>query len=1833
MTDMKNLYRLVLAAVLLFAGTVTLTAYMKRSDTKTDDNGHYLVSLWKDVGKAMSADRPKTALSHLGTIISEAEAGHLPWDYFDAWQQYVDISSSVNWKLRDSLESGMSAALERFGEPVAVFCSEKYAGRYSASADEMLAYVSDNAQRLKAARNRGFYSYANCRVSGSYGSLPSFVTGVIADDYEYALWVMLCRFGGDDPEYGKVRSMLAEYLGESYPSGAYLDFHVLRGGMSGTGDEADYEQFCEDYEGKAISLLARQEILSGRFIGLCEAMSGRKNVPPVYAGMSLSEAFSALRSDCAAFEKLRDSFMAREKAIASSCTYVSGLEETLDSRDISVEYEKDTLKVILRNITEAELSMFPDNGRNIGKSQAAIWTSRVRNPRSSYYVPDTVEVRLPAADDGDYVIQCKAEGVERQCRYSQRSVSVAHRFTGDVCGVYVADFDSGRPLDDVRLAVYDKNVLIYEQNVSCREGFVPLGFDFGAFTRKQLSGLRFMCDYTDADGFRRMSEIVSFDSPSAHGTAEPASVAWTCSMYKDRSAFVPGDTVHFKGVVYASDAGGKGHLMPEGEDVTVVLTDSRGSEAGLITLPVGRYGSFAGQFRIPDGGRNGYYSLKVRYNGSCIPVSGASFRVDDFQLPTFSLEFDRQDMLLVPGCPVEVSGRLTSYTGHSLSKASVEYSVETYAGIVAEGPVDLSDDGRFSFVFTDMNAGNYAYYTVKVKVTDATGETLEFSEFLHVSADAELKVLLENEAEGSVEESREGLYYWRADRNVAILDGDVARCKVIIENSDGEEVAGLKVSYSVMAGGSVIGKGTVLSGESLVADLKGRPSGEYRIEAECPVSFVNAAGADSTVISRHELVILKLDEEDESMSSDVENVFRVADGKDISLVFGAGNGPVWAVVELWDSNLVLRHSEMVYMDGCSGLPGSLRTLKYAFLPEYTDKMLLSVFYFKDGNTYSYSRVYERKADMETMLPLEFTLFPDRTAPGAVCRIGLKTLPDTELLVAVSDKSVEDISPNIWNPLYSRPVPEPYVNISSVTGYVRCRQEYYPDSGMRPALKSNAVYSARTDADDGVMAFNGLPLEESSAASDVAGPAEGAGSPDWPVIRSDFRNTLAFEPFLVTDGEGSAEFSFGTSGKISTYYVYVLAHDRSLKSNVIRREMLVTRDVMVSVVPPQFLYSGDRYVLDASLGNSSSDDIDGVMSFVACDAGSADGDPVLAVSRPVSVQAGKTVRESFEMTVPENVSGIECRVSFSSSQGQMASDAVSVKIRVLPDSQRIEEAHSAVCLPGMDRDSLYNDLLGRFVNVSGYGAEYEEITLNDMLYRAVPSGINVDSRDAVSLADVLYMCGLCSGLREGAVVLKYSEDSDMDAESPVLQELKGCVNPDGGIAWFPGMKSSAPVTAAVLEVFSGLERRGLMRNACAVEGVSPENQTESGVRLIDGIIHGAVAYLDSLAVSADDLMSVGGISFSEYLHVRAGYPGIALNLPDDRKLVSGFRQRVRQCLDVKGREVLQGQILGKARRISVIMSLSDGRAENLARELGLGPAAVRKLMKNAGNELLSLMEYAADHPSGGMYFPNAVMPYRGLLDSELYAHSMICDLLSRYVAASGQSSAGMLHKAASIADGIRIWIMVQKENQSWISDPATVNAVASVVDGMASVGEIRVLALRQGIQRPFRDIKASGNGFRISRTYYVERNGGTEKSVLCEGDSLHVGDKVVAEYAVWSEENRSFVKISAPWNAALRPVDQLSGLRYGLLHSSSSSSVYRAFLPYGYREVKKDRITYYFDVYPEEHTVIREEFFVSRPGIYVSPVVEVESMYATRYRANSGFDGEMTVSGYGLIEKN
>ena len=86
-----------------------------------------------------------------------------------------------------------------------------------------------------------------------------------------------------------------------------------------------------------------------------------------------------------------------------------------------------------------------------------------------------------------------------------------------------------------------------------------------------------------------------------------------------------------------------------------------------------------------------------------------------------------------------------------------------------------------------------------------------------------------------------------------------------------------------------------------------------------------------------------------------------------------------------------------------------------------------------------------------------------------------------------------------------------------------------------------------------------------------------------------------------------------------------------------------------------------------------------------------------------------------------------------------------------------------------------------------------------------------------------------------------------------------------------------------------------------------------------------------------------------------------------------------------------------------------------------------MKKTLTRSIESLKEYAVEHPSGGMYYPNAVMPFRALLSSEAYAHSLLCDMLSRWNSMSEKTSGKPDARALEIADGIRLWLMIQKES--------------------------------------------------------------------------------------------------------------------------------------------------------------------------------------------------------------
>ncbi len=425
-----------------------------------------------------------------------------------------------------------------------------------------------------------------------------------------------------------------------------------------------------------------------------------------------------------------------------------------------------------------------------------------------------------------------------------------------------------------------------------------------------------------------------------------------------------------------------------------------------------------------------------------------------------------------------------------------------------------------------------------------------------------------------------------------------------------------------------------------------------------------------------------------------------------------------------------------------------------------------------------------------------------------------------------------------------------------------------------------------------------------------------------------------------------------------------------------------------------------------------------------------------------------------------------------------------------------------------------------------------------------------------------------------------------------------------------MNSSALITAVLLERFAKLRSRGF--------------QVPDLVR--------AVQFLDKTQFGTSFPVWRGWVSDQQYMYVRALYPEVPFTVKAvskaDKKRMSAFQKEAKAYLLPSGQDGrgLQGQILAKARRLLTLRSLagsSEGLALSGAWGVTLDPS---RLSQSRQADLASLVEYAVEHRDGGWYFPNAVLPWRGLLESEAYAHALLCNLLS----AEGREP---------LADGIRLWLMLQKETQQWEADPAFVDAITAILDGSQAVLDTRVLALSASFQASFHDIRSSGNGFTIDRTFYREvtqeqvydnttRPQNVQVSVREEiqpGDPVQVGDRILVEYRIWNAENRSFVKLDAAREAALRPVEQLSGpIGLGLVRPVRSGYSF-GFVPQGYRNVKAARTEYYFDSYPEETTTLCEEFFVTQSGAFTAPVVTIESLYAPHYRAVTASRGVLTVT--------
>ena len=1665
---------------------------------KVDEAGHSLTYLWKEYDKVKDHDLPQKKEKILWEIRNTAREKRLLWDYYDASVKYLNVAGDRNWKRKSALKDSLKTEFHDYGAPVLDFLFEHKLSY--AGLDRLFALVQSDAEQLKKSFNP--HLYKGC---SPFEDFDAVLGNSLKNDYEYALWTLMFDSIMRNETSERVYEALKESVGNKYPQAVVMEYRHIMSTLPTDVRKERLDSLARKYEGRAAGLLPVQKLLSIRLTEM--------------AGKAGSDDYKAFRNEVESYERERMSYKTGEDMlIAKDIREFGKLIETLDSEYAVLRVIDGKAVVAFRNMKD--LTMRIIKGRKI------LENLHVSNPCRSYYKYDTVYVDMPSLGDGDYVLDYLS-GKESAGRYtySRRTLSVASRKGLEGDAFYVADFKTGEPVREAEAVVSYGS--IEKSWPVIFDGFTPL--PAGALERHYGNSpekVKFVLK--DKNGYIRCTDWLRL---STTGQNDDAARKHAVVML-DRRVFKPGDLVRFKAVAYEYDR--KDAAVEKGMPVKVYLYRDKEALDSLF-LVTNDFGSVSGVFALNGGKRLGMYNIRVMSDSR--NIGSIYFRVDDIVLPSYDVTFEPAKGYSMPGDSIVVKGKLTSFSGHALSSARVYAEVSLGRGkVIMNERVYPAADGRFEVIFPTETAEPYETYNVKVRVVSSSGETLSFSTNRNVSFIYIVKMSVRSDGiDGAVFDEYHGTPVHLVKRQTA---------EILCRTSyyAGGDAEGIPLEYRLVRDNQIIKRGNVLSGGKVDVDFSTLDPGLYDFDVLTPEHI--GIGWDRE--SRKRIRILNIDGMNEIKAP---LSFVAITKEDQSVRLGSGTGKSWFVVEFLDASGRRLKNETVSLE-----KGEIREISCGSVADYKSDVILGVCCFRNGECYTYSHVWRYKAKAENDMNMSFLSFHDKTLPGQKYTFTLKGNPDSEMLVSVFDISTEKIQRNIWRPVFR-------TRERATTLYYRFREGM---NGERKYMLKALGYMTDEPVILGFEASNGSKIRGYDSKTDEVIPFQLTESKAnvRPVdIREDFAATLAFEPFLYPDKNGNVSFDVSISDKLSTFAVSVFSHDKSMYSSVLRKNMLVTMPVKVSVSEPRFLYHGDRYVMKVDVSNSISSCINGAVSLEVYDtADYKQSEPVADLERSVTIQPEGTSSVSFEVDVPD-VSFLGFKIVFAGHAGDAdVSDGMFVTVPVYPKTKKLSEAHSMLAMPEMNDAEIKARLRSRFVNLDPDGAEYSRTSIYDMLLAALPQPYKSEHKDAVSQSEAMYINLLAASIRK--------QDAQEEFEEAV-RNLLDCCNEDGGISWFPKGKSSLYVTALVLERYAALKDRGLLK---LNEG-------------LDKAIAAAVTYMDRSSLAED---MVWYMSPEKYMWIRSNFTDIPLD------------RSVRKPLAKTVLDNTSGVVINKVCRIRGIRNFLEAeRGMDLIRSWGL-KAGKARLMKIMAREIASLKEYAVKHPSGGIYYPNAVMPWRGFIESEAYVHSMICDLYRDL----GYND---------LADGIRLWLMLQKETQKWDRGIGFVNAVASVCDASEKVRNAAVAVLGKTDSVLLSDIRPGGNGAEVSVTYYKrvmsQEKGTFVRKRIKEGDILNVGDVIMAEYKVWSPENRNFMKLEAPRSAFMTPVVQLSS------HVRSYSC---------YREKKSDRTIYWMELMPEEGMIFNEEMYVTQEGEFSAPVMELESLLAPHYRANSGGRQPFTV---------
>ena len=930
------------------------------------------------------------------------------------------------------------------------------------------------------------------------------------------------------------------------------------------------------------------------------------------------------------------------------------------------------------------------------------------------------------------------------------------------------------------------------------------------------------------------------------------------SILTDLSVYRPGDTVKFAVVGWKQDK--LSNSLIKDTDIVVTLRDANYQVAGTDTLRLNVQGRVSGEMTIPQGRLLGNYQLTVKFPESKGQEAGVtSILVEEYKIPSFRVTLLQEETDTAQY--IKYKGKAQTYSGMAVTDAKVNVKIEYLPwrwGLPAANAsyretTVTNSSGEFSVELPLDNLKGTPFetgrYSISAEVTAPSGETV-------ISTPGYFYLGKANEIRPAIKDK-------------VCIKGDSLQLYIPVFDISGmPEIKEMKYKFTEVGNINNVIEGEFLS-PNLILDSETLLSGKYELEF----------WIDDEPVTKTETVFWRENDNKVPYPTPLwvpERKYVYSDGQEsVDVRFGSS----W---KDWILMVVSTDDEEITREWVSPSEGLIT--KTIAIPQGNPTIFVTVSGMHDFTSAMAVINIVPEKSLEKMEIVTET-FRDKLSAGDKenwtfrIKTGKTGIPFANVFAVMTDKAIDYIKDfnwnlNIWKPSFYSKVRIntqnsgsrlSYRNFTSLKtlNYKNTGTGYLPDWNTYGFplvsiynLRFNTPILYRSMASKQAVNSAGLivtdAVEDMSTemeTSDEAGETMTDSKNEDVDIRPVEIPVAFFKPYLEADENGTVTIDFTVPDFNTTWKFQLAAYNDELLNSVISLEAVASKPLMVKTNLPQFLRTGDKAFVYASVFNNSEENISAEAMIEVKDG--VRGDVIgrkIFKDLNISAAGNEVIGLSFE--VPVNTDEL---IITSIAKTETHSDGERGSVMVMPSSTPVIDSKTFYISSDKNVFEIKAPKIKKGGNIT---LKYCDNPMWEVIL-SLPSSKNPENSGSLSVANWLYGSLITSDIfsKNDIITQKLTQilavsdstllQSNLEKDASlktVSLEMTPWVNnalnetermrglgwyldkasvkasiedkinvlgslqlKDGGWSWFEGMKSSPYITSEIISVLGYLNR--------------------------------------------------------------------------------------------------------------------------------------------------------------------------------------------------------------------------------------------------------------------------------------------------------------------------------------------------------------------------------------------------------------------------------------------